>query len=140
MLKQISHKTGSIALAFIVLFSSFSFTVHEHICGGKVADTSFFLEADSCGMDMDTCANTTILEQGVQQEPCCDDHREIIQGNDTNQQAQQSLKITQVQLITAFVVSYISTFQKVNSTFSFVPYKPPSVYKNIQTLFQVFRI
>jgi len=140
VLKQILHKTGSILLAFIVLFSSFSFTVHEHICGGEIADTSFFLEADSCGMDMDVCENEPSTTQQVKQEPCCDDHSEILQGNDTNQEAQQSLELPQAQFLAAFIVSYISLFDEVKTTPSYNEYSPPLVVKNIHKLDETYLI
>ena len=140
MFKQLLHKAGSILLAFIVLFSSFSFTVHEHICGGKVADTSFFFEADSCGMDMNVCENSTSSDISVKQEPCCNDRSEIIQGNDTNQQAQQSLELPQAQFLAAFIVSYRSLFNEVKTTPLYNEYSPPWVVKNIHKLDETYLI
>ena len=140
MLKQILHRTGSIFLAFIVLFSSFSFTVHQHICGGEIADTSFFLEADSCGMNMDTCENITSQEQGVKQEPCCDDQSEIVQGNHNNQEAQQSLELPQTQFLAAFIISYSSLFDEVKTASFYNEYSPPLVVKNIHKLDETYII
>lgn len=140
MLKQALHKTGSIILAFIVLFSSFSFTVHEHICGGEVADTSFYLEADSCGMETNVCENDASRAQNVKQEPCCSDNSQFIQGNHNNQQAQQSLEIAQVQFITVFVISYISLFKEANIAPLYNEYSPPLVVKNIHKLDETYLI
>ncbi len=143
MLKQVLHKTGSMLLAFIVLFSSFSFTVHEHICGGEIADISFFLEADSCRMDMNECTleETKSTEHTLKKEPCCTNHSEIIQGTDTNQQAQQTLEITQVQFLTAFVYSYRNLFRNLDTkSTSFQEYSPPIVVKDIYMLYDTFRI
>ncbi len=141
MLKQILHKTGSILLAFIVLFSSFSFTVHEHVCGGEVADTSFFLEADSCGMDMNVCENEPSTTQQVKKESCCDDHSEIMQGVDTNQQAQQTLELPQAQFLAAFVISYNNLFESVTAkTIQFREYAPPLVVKTIYKLDETYLI
>ena len=141
-MKQIIHKILSFSLALIVLLSSFSFTVNQHICGGKVANTTFFVSADNCGMDMKVCKMGTSKKQtSIQKEPCCKDVSEVIQGNDNNQQAQVfHLNISQIQFVTAFVYTYINSFQEERSISSYSMYKPPSVYKNIQTLFQVFRI
>ena len=140
MLKQILHKIGSITLAFIVLFSSFSFTVHEHICGGEIADTSFFLEADSCGMEMDMCENNNPLETQVKQKPCCNDHSEVIQGNHNNQQAQQSLELPQAQFLAAFIISYNSLFDEAKTAPSYNEYSPPLVVKNIYKLDETYLI
>ena len=140
MLKQILHKTGSILLAFIVLFSSFSFTVHQHICGGEIADTSFFLEADSCGMDMEVCKNEPATTPQVKQEPCCNDHSEIIQGIDTNQQAQHTLELPQAQFLAAFIISYSSLFDEVKTASFYNEYSPPLVVKNIHKLDETYII
>lgn len=140
MLKQVLHKIGSVLLAFIVLFSSFSFTVYEHICGGEVANSSFFLEVDSCGMEMNICENESSSEQNAKQEPCCDNHSEIIQGNDNNQQAKPSLKISQIQFITAFVDSYISLFDEAKIAPLYNEYSPPLVVKDIYKLDEIYLI
>ena len=140
MLKQILHKIGSILLACIVLFSSFSFTVHEHICGDEVADTSFFLEADSCNMVISDCENNDTSYQKISKEPCCSDNSQTIQGNDNNQQAQSSLKIPQVQFLTAFVTTYISLFNEVKITPLYNDYSPPLVVKNIYKLDEIYLI
>ena len=140
MLQQILHKIGSITLAFIVLFSSFSFTVHEHICGGEIADTSFFLEADSCEINMEICENTPSNVQRIKQEPCCNNHSEIIKGVDNNQQAQTELTLHQIQFVTTFVTTYIYLFNQVKTTPLFNDYSPPLVVKNIHKLDEIYLI
>lgn len=141
-MKQFLHKIISFSLAFIVLFTSFSFTINKHICGGEVANTTLFISADNCGMDMQICKNDVLNKQAtIDKEPCCNDISELIQGNNNNQQAQTfQLDIPPMEFLTAFVVTFITKFQEVNATSLFVMYKPPLVYTNIQTLFQVFRI
>jgi len=127
-------------MALIVLFSSFSFTVHSHICGGEIADVSYFLEADSCGMKMDICEKDNSSQHQLKKEPCCKDISEVIQGNDNNQQAQSSLEIAQVQFITAFVTSYISLFDEAKTAPFFKEYSPPLVVKSIYKLDEVYII
>lgn len=129
-------------MAFIVLFSSLSFTMNQHVCGGEIANTTFFIDADNCGMDMNVCKNDTSKQQtSVDKEPCCKDISTLIQGNDNNQQAQHlSLQIPQLEFATAFVYTYVLRFKEISSISLYAMYKPPLVYKNIQTLFQVFRI
>jgi len=140
----IFHKIVSFFLALIVLFASFSFTVNKHICGGEVASTSLFVSADSCGMDMNVCENTPqkTNEKTIQEEPCCKDVTQVIQGTENNQQAQQmELNLPQIQFIQAFAYSFVFRFQTINVKKSFnTYYSPPSVLKNVLTLFQIFRI
>lgn len=142
-MKEFIHKITSSILALIVLLSSFSFTINKHICGGEVANTTFFISADNCGMDMNICERDLSIqaESRIQKEPCCKDVSELIQGNDNNQQAQEfQLNVPQMQFITAFVYTYILPFLEERTISSYSMYEPPSVYKNILTLFQVFRI
>ncbi len=129
-------------MALIVLFSSFSFTVNQHICGGEIANTTFFIDADNCGMDMNVCENNSSEKQtSFDKEPCCKDVSTVIQGNDNNQQAQQfKLDFPFLEFVSTFVYTTIVRFQDSIEIFSYAMYKPPLVYKNIQTLFQVFRI
>ncbi len=141
-MKQFFYKILSFSLALIVLLSSFSFTVNKHICGGKVSSVSLFVNADNCGMDMLVCKNENSKKQtSIKKESCCKDVSELIQGNDNNQQAQQfHLNIPQMEFLTAYVYTFIAKFQETTTVSSIIMYKPPLVYKNIQTLFQVFRI
>ena len=139
----IFHKIVSFFLALIVLFASFSFTVNKHICGGEVVNTTFFVSADDCGMDMSVCEKNSDnkKETSIQKEPCCQNITKVIQGNDNNQQAQQvDLSFPQVQFLQAFVVSFVLKYQEITSISSNVHYSPPLVITNVQTLFQVFRI
>lgn len=139
----IFHKIVSFFLAVIVLFASFSFTVNKHICGGEVVNTTLFVSADTCGMNMNVCEKDTInkKETSIQKEPCCQNITKVIQGNDNNQQAQQvNLSFPQVQFLQAFVVSFVLKYQEITSISNYVHYSPPLVVTNVQTLFQVFRI
>ena len=144
-MKQIVHKIASFSLALIVLFSSLSFTVNKHICGGEVVNTTLFVSADTCGMEMDICKNELQKDKqttSVEKEPCCKDTMQVVQGNDTNQQAQQmNLDIAQVQFIATFVYSFVLNYQLPTNTSKIVDYSPPPLVRNnIQSLFQVFII
>jgi len=146
VLKQFSHKVGSIILAFIVLFSSFSFTIHKHMCGDVLVTTSYFVEADSCEMAVNKCENecedensNAILENN-EHEFCCNDLVESIQGNDNNQQARESLELSQVQFLVAYVASYKTLLNEAQITPVFNEYSPPLVVKDIQVLHDTFLI
>ncbi len=140
-MKQFLNKIASGFLALIVLLSSFSFTINKHICGGEVANTTLFISADNCGMEMQTCENKSSKQvTSFQKEPCCKDISELIQGNDNNQQAKEfQLNIPTLEFLTTFIYTYLNNFKETTSL-KYVTYKPPLVFKNIQSLFQVFRI
>ena len=143
-MKNIIHKISSFSLALIVLFSSLSFTVNKHYCGGEVINTTLLVSADNCGMNMNVCENELQNNKqttSVEKEPCCKDTTQVVDGNDTNQQAQQmNLDIAQVQFVQAFVYSFVLNFQLPTNFSEIIDYSPPLVSNNIQTLFQVFRI
>jgi len=139
-MKEILHKISSISMALLVLFSSFSFTVHKHMCGNEVADVSYVIEADSCGMEMNVCENNNSSEQNIEKEPCCKNISEIVEGNQNEQQALQSLEIQQVQFVAAFINSYVSLFDEAKTATSYNDYPPPLIVKNIYKLDEVYLI
>jgi len=140
-MKEVLYKISSILMALLVLFSSFSFTVYKHICGNEVANVSYIVEVDSCGMEMNVCTNSNSSQQEIEKEPCCKDISEIIEGNQNEQRAIQSLEIQQLQFITAFVDSYISLFNEEAETTTFYnDYPPPLIVKNIYKLDEVYLI
>lgn len=139
-MKEVLYKISSILMALLVLFSSFSFTVHKHICGDVVADVSYIVEADSCGMEMNVCKNNNSSEQKIEKEPCCKNISEFIEGNSNEQQALQSLEIQQAQFVIAFVDSYISLFNEAKAATFYNNYPPPLIVKNIYKLDEVYLI
>jgi hypothetical protein len=139
-MKELLYKISSILMALLVLFSSFSFTVHKHICGGEVANVSYMVEADSCGMEMNTCENNNSSEQNIEKESCCKNISEVIEGNSNEQQALLSLEIQQAQFIAAFISSYISLFNEAKLATFYDSYPPPLIVKNIYKLDEVYLI
>ena len=137
---QFLHKILALILAFIVLFSSFSFTVEKHICMGKVIDVSYFSRADSCGMIDEDCGVNDSLETKIQKEKCCSNVQELIPGNQNEQQALQSFEIEQLQFIITYFYTYIHLFEDKNDIIPYKNYTPPLVDKDINVLYQTFLI
>ena len=48
MQKTVPHKIFSMALALLVLLSTFSFKMETHFCGSKMVDVAIFSKAKSC--------------------------------------------------------------------------------------------
>ena len=40
-------------MAFVVLFSTMSFTMNMHYCGGTLVESAIFQKAKGCGMEME---------------------------------------------------------------------------------------
>nr|HEV7233077.1 hypothetical protein [Sphingorhabdus sp.] len=66
----------SVTFAFLVLFSSSSFMVGVHLCGGHVQNVALFTQADACEMEkqMPPCHKH-------QSKPCCEDESIVHQGD-----------------------------------------------------------
>jgi len=127
-------------MALLVLFSSFSFTVHKHLCGDEISDVSYIVEAESCTMKMNVCENNDSSRQKIEKEPCCKDVSEVVEGNQNEQQALESLELEQIQFVVLFVDSYINLFEKANTDAFNKEYSPPLIVKDIQVLDEVFLI
>jgi hypothetical protein len=69
-----SHKIVALGLAFLVLFSTLSFSVDMHFCGHTLVDVEIFQKAKGCGMEMGSGTNTRM--------GCCSDHQVVVAGQD----------------------------------------------------------
>lgn len=130
---------GSLFLAVTVLFSTFSFTVSTHFCGGEVADYSFVGNLERCEMPMSTQNETK--ESSVNGIPCCQDIVETIEGSNDELTIVKELDIQKAQFIAAFTFNYINLFECLEE--QIVPFKnyvPPLVIIDIPVLYDTFLI
>ena len=139
---QFINKILALILAFIVVFSSLSFTVEKHICMDEVTEVSFFTGADSCEMQGDDC---TTEESGqtnsFDDQDCCNDIHELIPGNQIEQQAIDSFEISQVAFVFTYASTYLNLFEDNRECIPFTNYSsPPIIDRDIQVLYQSFLI
>ncbi|SKB44939.1 hypothetical protein SAMN05660776_1082 [Salegentibacter holothuriorum] len=130
-MKKASQHSISVAMAFLVLFSTFSFTVDKHFCGSFLVDTAIFSEAQTCGMDMEASA----------QDSCCSNEKLAIEGQDELKHKFDSLDLNQQVFLIGFAYSYIFILE--DNPKEIVPFKyytPPLLVKDIQLEDQVFLI
>lgn len=121
------------AMAFLVLFSTVSFTIEKHFCGDVLVDVSMFVEAEKCQMES--------LEL-LQKKTCCKDEIDVVQGQDElNISSFDHLDFDPQQFIAAFVFTYINGFESLpKETIPHKDYSPPNLIADIQVLDQVFII
>ena len=137
MQKLVKHICSSI-LALIVLCSTFSFTINEHICGGQKMSMAIGIAAENCGMEMEQVSSEGTT---VQQTPCCNDISTFIQGQDELQSSYDDIAFTTQTFIKAFVYSYIYVLPSEDQEkVVYKPYIPPPLVKNIQLLDETFLI
>jgi len=139
-MRDVLHKILSVFLAFIVLFSTFSFTIEKHYCMGEVTDSAYFVDVASCGMEVEDCETAIDMETKIQKEKCCQDIQELIPGNQNEQQAIGNFELDQVQFILAFASTYLDLFEENTDQVTFKYYTPPLVDKDINVLYQTFLI
>lgn len=137
MVKKVFHKVFSLLMAFLVLFSTVSFTIEKHFCGDTLIDVSVFTEAQKCSME-----NFELQEDSITKMDCCKDELEFVKGQDI-------LKITnyddfhfdQHLFISSLIYSYINLFEGLPEQISpHKDYSPPNLVADIQVLDQVFII
>ena len=137
-MKQVLRKIMSLAMAFVVLISTMSFTVNMHYCGDTLVETAIFHKAKGCGMEMekpstDGCSNAS--------KSCCDDEQFVFDGQDELQLQVDKITFEQQVFIASFVFTYINLFEGLdNNVSSFEEYEPPLVIKEIFKIDETYLI
>ncbi|WOD44312.1 HYC_CC_PP family protein [Hwangdonia lutea] len=133
MIKQILHKSFSLLLAFLVLFSTVSFTIEKHFCGDVLIDVAMFAEAEKCEME------AFAIQQKM---TCCKDVIKVIVGQDElNVSSFDDLDFKHQQFLASFVYSFTNLFKILKK--EIVPHKdyaPPILVSDIQVLHDTFLI
>nr|WP_299035515.1 hypothetical protein [uncultured Tenacibaculum sp.] len=139
-MKKVFHKITSIAMALIVVLSTMSFTVNSHFCGDMLVDTSYFVKAESCGMDMQQEKKSD--ECSVIKKNCCQDVASVVEGQDALKITSfDQLSFDQQVFIASFYYSYINLFEGIHDkVIPFKNYSPPLVVKDIHVLDEVYLI
>ena len=126
-------------MAFVVLFSTMSFTINNHYCGDELVSSTLFLKGESCGMDMQKSSEKN--DCTVKKDNCCTDVIISVEGQKELKLNYYDLRFEQQVFVTAFVVSYMNLFEGLpNNIVPFKNYSPPLLVKNIQILDEVFLI
>ncbi|SHG29502.1 hypothetical protein SAMN05444483_10852 [Salegentibacter echinorum] len=128
-MKKAFQNSGSVLIALLVLFSTFSFAVDKHFCGSFLVDKAIFSAADTCGMEISTDGE------------CCTNEKVVVDGQDELKHQFDSLDLSQQQFLIGFTYSYIFIFEDFSKEIiPFKQYTPPHLVKDIQLVDQVFLI
>jgi hypothetical protein len=132
MLKVVSHKVFSLLMAFLVLFSTVSFTVEKHFCGDNLIDTAVFTKVQGCGMEMSSS----------EKKQCCKDELEVVKGQDKLKLSKfEELPVHHQGFITSFAYSLLNLFESIDKEIvPHIDYSPPNLVADIQVLDQVYII
>ena len=138
-MKQVFHKFGAVSMAFLVLFTTMSFTVNMHYCGEMLVDYSFTQHVKTCGMDVQTSPES--CDSNITKDSCCKDKQLIVEGEDNIKLSFENLSLEQQTFLATFVYSYIDLFETVEeNNDSFKDYSPPYLIEDISVLHQTFLI
>ena len=137
-MKQLVHKIVCLAMAFVVLFSTMSFTMNMHYCGDTLVETAIFHKAKGCGMEMDKPSTEGC---SITKKNCCDDKQLAIEGQDELQLQVDKITFEQLVFIASFVHTYINLFESLdNNISSYEEYKPPLVVRQIFKIDETYLI
>ena len=130
----ISNRITSLFLAVLVVFSTLSFTVEKHFCGGHLVDVAVFSEVKKCGMD------TSVMNS--EKKSCCQDKVEVIKGlEDLKIDSNKDLVTVQIAFVKSsdykFEVLYVTLPKQINPHKN---YAPPNLVAEITILQETFLI
>ena len=138
MMKKISHKILATVMAFVVLFSTMSFTIDMHFCGDTLVATSMFQKATGCGMEMEKPAAEGCA---IVKSNCCNDKQMIIDGQDEMQLSITTIPFEQQVFITSFIYTYVQLFESSDTAVSFhQAYNEPLVSRQLYKLAETYLI
>ncbi len=126
-------------MALIVLFSTLSFTVHQHYCGDELKDTSVFFEAEKCEMEKMMAETSCSLHQ--KKKACCEDVIDVVEGQDELKISFDTLSLDQQVFVASFVYTYTNLFEGLEKNVSsYRDYAPPLVVRPIFKLDESYLI
>ena len=137
-MKQFFHKIMSLAMAFVVLCSTMSFTVNMHYCGDTLVETAIFQKAKGCGMEMEKPSTEGC---SITKKNCCDDEQLAIESQDELQLQVDKISFEQQVFIASFVYTFINLFEGLdNNVSTYEEYKPPLVVRQLYKIDETYLI
>jgi len=137
-MKQVFHRIMSMLMTFVVLFSTMSFTIDMHYCGGTLVDTAIFHKVKTCGMEMQS---HTSKDCSITKKNCCNDEQLVVDGQDELQLVIDKVSFEQQVFIASFVYTYINLFEGFDKDVtSFEVYKPPLVIRQLYKIDETYLI
>ena len=137
-MKQVLHKILATVMAFVVLFSTMSFTIDMHFCGDTLVSTSMFQKATGCGMEMERPAAEGCA---IVKSNCCNDKQMIIDGQDEMQLSITTIPFEQQVFITSFIYTYVQLFESSDTAVSsYQAYSEPLVSRQLYKLAETYLI
>ena len=131
---SVIHKTFSVTLSFLVLFSTLSLTIKKHFCGDVLIDVAVFTELQKCAGDVD--------EITITKKSCCKDEIDVFEGvNQMTTNSFEDLDYLQKQMLLVYSFSYINSFEGLpNLVIPHKDYSSHILVKDLQVLDETYLI
>lgn len=134
-MKKLFYKISAVALSFIVLFSTMSFTIDKHFCGETLIDVAYFGKADDCGMKM------KVDQQKMKKKKCCKNETEVIESPTFDKEKITTVTPENITFVIYHLYSYINIFQEISIEKEYYKdFSPPDLERDIQVLYETFLI
>ncbi|MCM4153517.1 hypothetical protein DHD05_18135 [Arenibacter sp. N53] len=138
-MKKVFHKVLAVSMAFVVMFTTMSFTMDMHYCGSSLVDLSFYSSADSCGMEIEQPLQD--CETNITSKSCCTEHQLVKEANQDLKISLDKLTFEQQTFVATFLYSYINLFESFDENIqSFKDYSPPFLKRDVQVLYELYLI
>jgi hypothetical protein len=125
-------------MAFVVLFSTMSFTIDMHYCGDTLVETAIFQKAKGCGMEME---NPSTSDCSITKKNCCSEEQIAVEGQDELKISFDKLTLDQKVFVASFIYTYINLFEDIDENVaSYKDYAPPLVIRQIYKLDETYLI
>lgn len=137
MRARIFVKISSFALAFVVFFSTMSFTIDKHYCGEILIDVAINTKANTCGMGMMQSSK----EAPTIKKSCCQNEHLVILGQDElKKQLEISVDFNALNVLEK-IAHFELTFIKIDiSRGSYSNHDPPDLDIDFQVLYETYLI
>lgn len=134
------QKITAILLAFLLVFSTFSFAVEKHFCGDYLVDVSYLGNASPCS---DTPVDSCDSKVQVKKKNCCKD--EVLKVEGQQDIVKNSLeKLSSTNQVKDFVLSFTVSFLLFQEAQDFAVedflYVPPNLIFDFQTHYETYLI
>ncbi len=124
-------------MALLVLFSTMSFTVDMHYCGGHLVDKAIFSEVKKCGMEMES----TTAENTTKKASCCEDISITVEGQEELKISFEKHELQTLQFALLFNYSFTSLFEPLSEKhIPFDHYSPPRLVSDLCILNETYLI
>lgn len=129
----------SFLMALLVICSTMSFSVQSHYCGNILVDKAVMKSAKKCAMHSQHSPEKH--EQDKQEDDCCDDEVELIEGQDQLKMQSSEFELPHPVFVEAFLFSFLVQIPfEAHPKIDYFENPPPLPLKDFHALFQTYLI